>query len=40
MIAPLVYLSSRPDLEVTRLDDALSDVACRLKPYPILQPVF
>jgi len=26
MIAPLVHLSSRPDLEVTRLADALSDV--------------
>ena len=26
MIAPLVHLSSRPDLEVTRMADALSDV--------------
>ena len=25
MIAPLVHLSSRPDLEMTRLADALSD---------------
>ena len=30
MIAPLVHLSGRPDLEVTRLADALSDVSCRL----------
>jgi AraC-like DNA-binding protein len=33
MIAPLVYLSSRPDLEVMRMTDALSDVlrSVRLK---------
>ena len=40
MIAPLVYLSGRPDLEVTRVADGLLTINVQEAASRILQPVF